>query len=153
MSWADRSRGCACACPNAFAAPSCRERSRYGPGLCRGHRLADEPGGRPDPLRGWPLEGGVQPGRPVGLRQPSAGGWSRCHRCGQPQIVTRVAIPASAGGSSDEAISPDGKEIWLGMPTNGRTTTVLNTETCCVEAVLDTGPRTNHPNFVSVGGV
>ena len=69
------------------------------------------------------------------------------------RIVTRVSIPSNAGGSSDEAISPDGKEIWLGMPTNGKTTTVLNAETYRVEAVLDTGPRTNHPNFVTAGGV
>jgi YVTN family beta-propeller protein len=69
------------------------------------------------------------------------------------QIVTRVPIPTPAGGSSDEAISPDGREVWLGMPNNGRTTTVLNTQTHKVQAVLDTGPRTNHPNFVTVGGV
>ncbi|HTJ33152.1 MAG TPA: beta-propeller fold lactonase family protein [Dactylosporangium sp.] len=68
-------------------------------------------------------------------------------------IVTRVAVPAQAGGSSDEAISPDGRELWLGMPNNGRTTTVLNTGTHKVQAVLDTGPRTNHPNFATVGGV
>ncbi len=69
------------------------------------------------------------------------------------RIINRVPIPPNAGGSSDEAISPDGKEIWLGMPTNGRTTAVLNAQTYRVEAVLDTGPRTNHPNFVTVGGV
>jgi YVTN family beta-propeller protein len=69
------------------------------------------------------------------------------------RITTRVPIPGDAGGSSDEAISPDGKEIWLGMPTNGKTTTVLNASTYRVEAVLDTGPRTNHPNFVTVDGV
>ena len=69
------------------------------------------------------------------------------------RIIKRVPIPAAAGGSSDEAISPDGKEIWLGMPSNGRTTAVLNAETYRVEAVLDTGPRTNHPNFVTVDGV
>jgi YVTN family beta-propeller protein len=69
------------------------------------------------------------------------------------RIITRVPIPTNAGGSSDEAVSPDGKEIWLGMPNNGRTTTVLNARTYRVEAVLDTGPRTNHPNFVTVGGV
>ncbi|MCI2419279.1 beta-propeller fold lactonase family protein [Saccharopolyspora sp. K220] len=69
------------------------------------------------------------------------------------RIVQRVALPAEAGGSSDEAISPDGKEIWLGMPNNGRTTTVVNTDTYRVQAVLDTGPRTNHPNFVTVDGV
>ncbi|MFG2041578.1 hypothetical protein [Dactylosporangium sp. NPDC048998] len=69
------------------------------------------------------------------------------------RITARVPIPGNAGGSSDEAISPDGKEIWLGMPNNGKTTTVLNATTHRVEAVLDTGPRTNHPNFVTVGGV
>ena len=66
------------------------------------------------------------------------------------RIVQRVAVPTGAGGSSDEAISPDGKEIWLGMPTNGKTTTVVNAQTYHVEAVLNTGPRTNHPNFVTV---
>lgn len=69
------------------------------------------------------------------------------------RIIKRVPIPASAGGSSDEAVSPDGKEIWLGMPTNGRTTTVLDARTYRVQAVLNTGPRTNHPNFVTVKGV
>ncbi|HEY0690199.1 MAG TPA: beta-propeller fold lactonase family protein, partial [Kribbella sp.] len=45
------------------------------------------------------------------------------------KITTRVAIPGNAGGSSDEGISQDGKEVWLGMPTNGKTTTVFNTNT------------------------
>jgi YVTN family beta-propeller protein len=69
------------------------------------------------------------------------------------KIIDRVPIPAAAGGSSDEAISPDGKEVWLGMPTNGYSVAVINTTTHRVEAVLNTGPRTNHPNFVTVGGV
>ncbi len=69
------------------------------------------------------------------------------------KIIDRVPIPPAAGGSSDEAISPDGKEVWLGMPTNGRTVAVINTKTHRVEAVLNAGPRTNHPNFVTVGGV
>jgi YVTN family beta-propeller protein len=69
------------------------------------------------------------------------------------KIIDRVAIPPAAGGSSDEAISPDGKEVWLGMPTNGRTVAVINTKTHRVEALLNSGPRTNHPNFVTVGGV
>jgi YVTN family beta-propeller protein len=68
-------------------------------------------------------------------------------------IIDRVPIPAAAGGSSDEGISPDGKEVWLGMPTNGRTVAVINAKTYHVEALLNTGPRTNHPNFVTVGGV
>lgn len=69
------------------------------------------------------------------------------------RVIQRIMIPSGAGGSSDEAISPDGREIWLGMPVNGRTTTVLNTSTFHIEAVMDTGPRTNHPNFVTVDGV
>jgi YVTN family beta-propeller protein len=36
---------------------------------------------------------------------------------------------------------------------NGTTTAVVNANTYKVEAVLRTGPRTNHPNFVTVGGV
>ncbi len=69
------------------------------------------------------------------------------------KVIDRVPIPAAAGGSSDEGISPDGKEVWLGMPTNGKTVAVINTKTHRVEALLNTGPRTNHPNFVTVGGV
>jgi YVTN family beta-propeller protein len=69
------------------------------------------------------------------------------------RIIQHVAVPTGAGGSSDEAVSPDGKEIWLGMPNNGKTTTVVNAQTYHVQAVLDTGPRTNHPNFVTVDGV
>ncbi|WP_269854812.1 YncE family protein [Streptomyces sp. RPT161] len=72
---------------------------------------------------------------------------------GSRRVIRRVPIPAEAGESSDEAISPDGREIWLGMPTNGRTTAVLNAATYKVEAVLRTGPRTNHPNFATVGGI
>jgi DNA-binding beta-propeller fold protein YncE len=69
------------------------------------------------------------------------------------KIIDRVPIPPAAGASSDEAISPDGKEVWLGMPTNGRTVAMINTKTHRVEAVLNTGSRTNHPNFVTVGKV
>jgi YVTN family beta-propeller protein len=69
------------------------------------------------------------------------------------RIIQHVAIPSVAGGSSDEAISPDGREIWLGMPANGYSTTVVNAQTYKVEAVLNSGPRTNHPNFVTVNGV
>ena len=69
------------------------------------------------------------------------------------QVIERIMIPASSGGSSDLAVSPDGKEIWLGMPMDGKTITVLNAETYRVESVLETGPRTNHPNFITVDGV
>ena len=69
------------------------------------------------------------------------------------KIIQRVAVPTGADGSSDEAISPDGKEIWLGMPNNGKTTTIVNAQTYHVETVLNSGPRTNHSNFVTVDGV
>src|SRR5918996_3458105 len=39
------------------------------------------------------------------------------------------------------------------MPENGYTTAVVNAHTYKVQAVLNTGPRTNHPNFVTVDGV
>jgi hypothetical protein len=39
------------------------------------------------------------------------------------------------------------------MPTNGKSVAVVNTGTHRVEALLNSGPRTNHPNFVTVGGV
>lgn len=41
------------------------------------------------------------------------------------QVIERIMIPASSGGSSDLAVSPDGKEIWLGMPMDGKTITVI----------------------------
>lgn len=68
-------------------------------------------------------------------------------------IIQRIMIPASSGGSSDLAVSPDGKEIWLGMPMDGKTITVLNAKTYRIEGILETGPRTNHPNFITVDGV
>jgi hypothetical protein len=35
----------------------------------------------------------------------------------------------------------------------GKTTAVVDAQTYKVQAVLNTGPRTNHPNFVTVDGV
>ena len=68
------------------------------------------------------------------------------------EVTDRVVIPAEAGGSADLAVSPDGEEVWLGHPATGRTT-VIDTTTLMVKAVLETGPRTNHPNFATVGGM
>lgn len=68
------------------------------------------------------------------------------------KIVGDVTIPDEAGGSADLAATPDGKEIWLGHPIKGKTT-VIDAQTLKVKAVLDTGPRTNHPNFVTRDGV
>ncbi len=64
------------------------------------------------------------------------------------QVSERLSIPDEASGSSDEAISPDGEEVWLGHPMTGKTT-VVNAKDFNVKTVLDTGPRTNHPNFVT----
>lgn len=64
------------------------------------------------------------------------------------KVVKRIPIPEAAGGSADEAASPDGAEVWLGHPGTGMTT-VINAKTLEVKASFETGPRTNHPNFVS----
>lgn len=65
------------------------------------------------------------------------------------RVTGRVAL--TAGGSADLAVSPDGREVWLGHPASGKTT-VVDAETQAVTAILDTGPRTNHPNFVTTPG-
>ena len=57
-------------------------------------------------------------------------------------------IRGVAPRSSDEAISPDGRELWLGHPFDGKTS-VVDARRFRTMAVLSTGPRTNHPNFVS----
>jgi YVTN family beta-propeller protein len=64
------------------------------------------------------------------------------------QIIKRIPISPEAGGSADLAIAPDNEEVWLGHPNNGKTT-VVDAKKFQVKAVLDTGPRTNHPNFVT----
>lgn len=68
------------------------------------------------------------------------------------EITERIPIPEEVGGSADLARTPDGDEVWLGHPNNGKTT-VVDARTLEVKAVLDTGPRTNHPNFVTRDGV
>jgi len=62
-------------------------------------------------------------------------------------IVARITGLAGQF-SSDEAISPDGKEVWAPDKMSGKTT-VVDALHFRVLATLDTGPRTNHPNFVS----
>ncbi|MBV6622541.1 MAG: beta-propeller fold lactonase family protein [Rivularia sp. (in: Bacteria)] len=63
-------------------------------------------------------------------------------------IERRIPIPEEAGGSSDLSISPDGEQVWLGHPGTGKTT-VVDAQQLEVVTVLDSGPRTNHPNFVN----
>ncbi|MDO0924022.1 beta-propeller fold lactonase family protein [Streptomyces sp. TG1A-8] len=50
--------------------------------------------------------------------------------------------------SSDEAISPDGTELWAAHKRVGRTS-VIDLVHRKVTTVLDTGPDTNHPNFAT----
>ena len=57
-------------------------------------------------------------------------------------------ILGTAPQSSDEAISPDGRELWLGHPFTGQIT-VIDARRMRVLTILNTGPRTNHPQFVS----
>lgn len=64
------------------------------------------------------------------------------------EVSARIALPPDVGASSDEAASPDGAEVWLGHPQTGKTT-VVDVRQGTVKAVLDTGARTNHPNFVT----
>ncbi len=63
------------------------------------------------------------------------------------RIIARITGLAGQF-SSDEAISPDGKEVWAPDKMSGKTT-VVDALHFRVLATLDTGPRTNHPNFVS----
>jgi YVTN family beta-propeller protein len=60
-------------------------------------------------------------------------------------------IHGTAPESSDEAISPDGRELWLGHPFTGQTT-VIDAKRMRVITILDTGPRTNHPQFITKPG-
>ncbi|TJZ77924.1 hypothetical protein FCG67_12790 [Rhodococcus oryzae] len=50
--------------------------------------------------------------------------------------------------SSDMALSPDGKELWAAHKKAGKVS-VIDLTAGAVGAVLDTGPNTNHPAFVT----
>lgn len=62
------------------------------------------------------------------------------------RVIRRVT--GVAPRSSDEAISPDGRELWLGHPADGKTS-IVDARSFRVLRILETGPRTNHPNFVT----
>jgi YVTN family beta-propeller protein len=57
-------------------------------------------------------------------------------------------IHGTAPQSSDEAISPDGRELWLGHPFTGQVT-VIDARRMRVITILNTGPRTNHVQFIT----
>ncbi len=65
------------------------------------------------------------------------------------RVIRRIR--GVAPRSSDEALSPDGRELWLGHPFDGKVS-VVDARRFRVRAVLATGPRTNHANFVSKQG-
>ncbi|MDV6278323.1 YncE family protein [Rhodococcus erythropolis] len=60
------------------------------------------------------------------------------------QRITGLADPFS----SDMALSPDGKELWATHKKVGKVS-VLDLTIGVVSTVLDTGPNTNHPTFVT----
>ncbi|MGW6376322.1 beta-propeller fold lactonase family protein [Rhodococcus sp. NPDC055112] len=62
-------------------------------------------------------------------------------------VVQRITGLADAF-SSDMALSPDGKELWAAHKKAGKVS-VLDLTTGAISAVLDTGPNTNHPAFVT----
>jgi YVTN family beta-propeller protein len=65
------------------------------------------------------------------------------------QIIKRIL--GTAPQSSDEALSPDGRELWLGHPFTGQIT-VIDAQRMRLLTVLNTGPRTNHIAFVTKSG-
>ena len=60
------------------------------------------------------------------------------------QQITGLTDPFS----SDMALSPDGKELWAAHKKAGKVS-VIDLTTGAVSAVLDSGPNTNHPAFVT----
>ncbi|MFF2506033.1 hypothetical protein ACFVTY_21975 [Streptomyces sp. NPDC058067] len=66
---------------------------------------------------------------------------------GSQEVVQRIGGIGDVF-SPDAALSPDGRELWVGQKKAGRTT-VVDVREGRVLTVLDTGPETNHINFVT----
>ncbi|MCA1644170.1 MAG: hypothetical protein LC797_01465, partial [Chloroflexi bacterium] len=62
------------------------------------------------------------------------------------RVIAR--IPVTSPFSPNILVSPDGNEVWLTHKDVGKTT-VIDAHSFEVKEVLDTGPVTNHVNFVS----
>jgi YVTN family beta-propeller protein len=62
------------------------------------------------------------------------------------RVIKRIFDTAPQ--SSDEAISPDARELWLGHPFTGQIS-VIDAQRMRVLTTLNTGPRTNHIAFVT----
>jgi YVTN family beta-propeller protein len=67
-------------------------------------------------------------------------------RVSDRRIVKRIS--GTAPQSSDEALSPDGRELWLGHPFTGQIT-IVDARRMRVLKIVNTGPRTNHIQFVT----
>lgn len=87
------------------------------------------------------------------------GRWAYVNHARVPEIavvdVARRAVAARITGladafSSDMSLAPDGRELWAAHKRAGKTS-VVDTEARRVLGVLDTGPDTNHPAFVTTG--
>lgn len=107
------------------------------------------------------VHGGVLANVPVGegpskVVMSSDGRWAYVNHIVEPvitivNVASRTAV-GTIGGladafSSDLAISPDGRQLWVPHRRAGKLT-VVDLVHDRVQAILDTGPDTNHPNFV-----
>ncbi|WP_411281552.1 cytochrome D1 domain-containing protein [Gemmatimonas sp.] len=62
------------------------------------------------------------------------------------EIVRRIPMPSKF--SPNLAASPDGQELWLTLKDVGKTV-IVDAQSFAVLGTLDTGPVTNHVNFVT----
>jgi YVTN family beta-propeller protein len=106
------------------------------------------------------VHGGVLANLPVGAGPSKVvmspdGRWAYINHISLPEItIVNVASRRIVGTitgladafSSDLAISPDGKQLWVPHRRAGKLT-VVDLVHDRVQAILDTGPDTNHPNF------
>ena len=61
-------------------------------------------------------------------------------------VVKRIVMPSAF--SPNLAASPDGKEVWVTLKDVGKTV-IVDAQTFAVLGTIDTGPVTNHVNFVT----
>lgn len=61
-------------------------------------------------------------------------------------VLKRVPMPSRF--SPNLAVSPDGQEVWLTLKDVGKTV-IVDAQTFAVLGTIDTGPVTNHVNFVT----
>lgn len=87
------------------------------------------------------------------------GRWVYVNHARTPEIAVVDASRREVAGritgladrfSSDMALAPDGRELWAAHKRAGKVS-VVDTEARRVLTVLDTGPDTNHPAFVTTG--